>query len=163
MERIRLVKINGNHKGYFLGPKLFGYQGVLPQSIDLQIRDIASAHLQRLVNEVGLTGHLAVREGNEAVYIDKKEHPGYIRINSWTGQHVPGYCTAVGKSLLLLLDPGQVEKCFSEGRLARLTDRTIVSVEELLKHLRRYRALGYTVDDRESEREGVCGRADHRQ
>ena len=155
MERIGLVKRNGDNKRFFLGPKLFSYQGAMPQSVDLQVRDIAAVYMERIVNDLGFTTHIGVPEGNEAVYIDRKESPSFVKINSWIGQHVPLYCTAVGKSLLLLSDLESLKNIFPEP-LPRLTEQTIVSITELLQHLQRFRELGYTVDEREAEREGVC-------
>ncbi len=156
MDRHGFVRRDADTKKFYLGAKLMSYQGELSENSDLQIRDVASPYLVQLAGKLGSTAHTAIRQGSEAVYIDRSESPGYLRIKSWIGQHVPLHCTAVGKSLLLLSGPEEIASIFKQDRLNRFTDRTIVRVGDLIKHLGHYRKLGYTVDDRESELEGVC-------
>lgn len=112
------------------------------------------------MNVFKITAHTAIRDGDEAVYIDRKE-PGdaYIRINTWIGQRVPLHCTAVGKSLLLLSEPKEIQSILRETKLQRCTERTIVDTQELIKHLQNCRKVGYTMDDREAEIEGACAAA----
>jgi len=156
MEEYGFLSRDPDSKKFFLGAKLATYQSAAPSSDDLRIRDVASTHLVRLVSEFGSTAHTAILQGDEAVYIDRRESTGFLRINTWIGQHVPLHCTAVGKSLLLLSTQEQIAVILQDQKLTRYTDRTIVKVKDLVKHLRAYRSVGYTVDDREAELEGVC-------
>jgi DNA-binding IclR family transcriptional regulator len=156
MEERGFVTRDLDSKKFYLGAKLVSFRNSVAQSEDIRVREAASPHLARLVDEFGYTAHTATRQGDEAVYIDKRESTGYVRINSWIGQHVPLHCTAVGKSLLLLSEPEQIGAIFQNRNLIRFTDRTIVRIQDLIKHLRVHRNMGYTIDDRESELEGVC-------
>jgi DNA-binding IclR family transcriptional regulator len=157
MEKHGFLRRDGNNKKFYLGTKWMNYQGAFSQGTDIQARDAASKHLERLVNEFNVTAHTAIRDGDEAVYIDRKEPPrSYIKLNTWIGQHVPLYCTAVGKSLLLLSDPKEVSEILHNTSFMRCTERTIIEIKDLIKHLQNSRKVGYTLDDREAETEGVC-------
>jgi IclR family acetate operon transcriptional repressor len=58
--------------------------------------------------------------------------------------------------LLLLSEPNEIAEILPNGPLTRYTERTIVEIEDLIKHLQSSRKVGYTLDDREAEIEGVC-------
>ncbi len=156
MEEYGFLSRDPDSKKFYLGAKLVSYQSSNSQSEDLRVREAASPHLVRLVDEFKVTAHTAIRQGDEAVYIDRRESTGFLRINTWIGQRIPLHCTAVGKSLLLLLDPEQIGAILKDHKMTRYTDRTILRVKDLTKHLRAYQNMGYTVDDREAELEGAC-------
>jgi len=156
LEEYGFLSRDPDSKKFYLGSKLASFQSSMSQSGDLRVRDAASPYLAQLVDEFGSTAHTATRQGDEAVYIDRREPATYVRINTWIGQHVPLHCTAVGKSLILLSEPQEIVVLLPHAKLTRFTDRTIVKVKDLIKHLRAYRSMGYTTDDREAELEGIC-------
>jgi IclR family KDG regulon transcriptional repressor len=157
MEKHRFLRRNGDNKKFYLGTKLMSYQGNLSQSTDVQVRDAASPFLEQITQEFYITAHTAIRDGDEAIYVDRREPRNcYIKINTWIGQRVPLHCTAVGKSLLLLLEPKQIQTILHNTTLKRFTDRTIMDTKELATHLQNCRKIGYTLDDREAELEGAC-------
>jgi DNA-binding IclR family transcriptional regulator len=156
MEEYGFLRRDPDSRKFYLGGKLVSYHASMSQSEDLRVRDAASPYLARLVDEFGSTAHTAIRQDEEAVYVDKKESHSFLKINTWIGQHVPLHCTAVGKSLLLLSKPDEIIAIFQNRELTRFTDRTIVKVKDLIKHLQTYSNMGYTIDDREAELEGAC-------
>jgi len=157
MEKHGFLRRDGGDKKFYLGSKWISYQGSSSQTTDSQLRDACAGKLDLLVKRFGLTAHTAVRDGDEAVYIDRREpSDSYIKLNTWIGQRVPLHCTAVGKSLLLLLEPRQVTTILRSTQLVRYTERTITDIRVLIEHLQNSRKIGYTLDDREAELEGVC-------
>jgi DNA-binding IclR family transcriptional regulator len=157
MEKHGFLRREGSNKKFHLGNKWMSYQGSSSQSTDMQLRDACARKLDQLVDLFGLTAHTAIRDGDEAVYIDRREPPNsYIKLNTWIGQRIPLHCTAVGKSLLLLSEPAEVARILHSAHLTRHTERTITDVAALIKHLQNSRKIGYTLDDREAELEGVC-------
>ena len=157
MERHGFLRRDGDSKKFFLGTKLMSYRGAGSDGADAQVRDLVASFLEQIVTAFKITAHTAIRDGDEAVYIDRKEPAGaYIRINTWIGQRVPLHCTAVGKSLLLLSEPKEIQSILRETKLQRFTERTILDTKELIKHLQNCRKVGYTMDDREAEIEAAC-------
>jgi IclR family acetate operon transcriptional repressor len=56
----------------------------------------------------------------------------------------------------LFSEPAEVLRILRNSHLTRHTERTITDVATLIKHLQNSRKIGYTLDDREAELEGVC-------
>src|SRR2546423_260492 len=83
MEKHSFLRRDHDNKRFYLGNKLMSYQGNFGHSGDVQIRDVASRYLSQIVNEFKITCHTAIRDGDEAVYIDRGEPPNsYIKINT---------------------------------------------------------------------------------
>lgn len=155
MERRGFVRRDADNKKFYLGAKLMSFQrGIAPT--DIEIRDAASVYLDRIASYFKLTTHTAIRDGTEAVYIDRREAPGYIKISTWIGQRLPLHCTAVGKSLLLFSSPEEISSILGQTHLTKFTELTIPTLKQLVAHLKRSARQCYTVDDRESESEGAC-------
>ena len=68
----------------------------------------AQPGLQRLAEVTGESAYLAVRDGNEAVYIATVESRRAIRHVGWVGKSVPLQGTAVGEALLSEAPPPEV-------------------------------------------------------
>ncbi len=143
-------------KRYTLGYKLFAFRESSSARANLDLRAVAQPLMQDLTERTGLTVHLAILEQGEAVYIEKTEPAGFIRLNTWVGKRNPLHCTAVGKALLMLAPESEVRSIIRRGMLVRRTDRTIASLAGLMEDLARARRRGYALDDREDEPEGRC-------
>lgn len=133
---------------YRLSVKLFsvGSQAVR----GLELHDVALPILQELVDKTGLAGHLAILDGREAVYVEKIDKPGFIRMNTWVGRRVDVHCTSVGKALIAHLPQETVEEIIKAKGLAKYTPRTITSSHHLFAELAKVRTEGYAVDDSEN-------------
>jgi len=151
LERHRMVE--RTHEGlYRLGLKLYDLGNRAVQHLDL--RDLVQPHLRRLVNETGETAHLCILEKALVVYLEKIEPSRSVRMTSRVGTSNPVYCTSVGKAMLTLLPEQERREVLSRIRYVRLSPKTIMTEEELLKDLERTRRRGYAMDDEEVE-EGV--------
>ena len=111
----------------------------------LELTDIALPIIQGLVDETGLTGHLAILDGYEAVYIQKVEKPGMIKVNTWVGRRLDMHSTAVGKALTAYLPQATVEKIIKEKGLHKHTPKTIISPRQLFSELGKVKAAGYAL------------------
>jgi DNA-binding IclR family transcriptional regulator len=100
--------------------------------------------------------HLAILDKDEALYIEKTEPPGFIRLNTWVGKRNKLHCSAVGKALLGYLSEAESRKLCPPSSLTRRTNRTITSLTVLLADLAKVRLRGYAIDDGEDEAEGRC-------
>ncbi len=133
---------------YRLGLKVLNLgRGV---TIGLDLREVALPLLRQLVERCQLTAHLAILDQSEAVYIEKVEAPGFIKMNTWVGRRLDVHSTAVGKALVAYLPQDEAEEIVRERGLRRLTPRTITARSELMRELERVREKGYAVDDEEN-------------
>ncbi|HQE25622.1 MAG TPA: IclR family transcriptional regulator [Candidatus Atribacteria bacterium] len=140
--------------GYKPGIKLVELGNYVLNGFDL--REIAHPYLVKLVNEVNQTAHLAIREGNEALYIDKVEGPKTLQMRSRVGMRIPLYCTALGKVLLAYSSEEDIDRYLEEVELIPRTPNTIVSPGKLKEELLSIRERGYALDNQENEEGIIC-------
>jgi IclR family pca regulon transcriptional regulator len=119
----------------------------------MEIRQIASPHLQRLSNETGFTVNMAILDGTEVVYVDRyrSTRPGQrqIDLNLHVGARLPAYCTSLGKAMLAHLDPDERRRTVDSLTLAPLGPNTVASAAALSAELDRVRANGLAVNNEE--------------
>jgi IclR family KDG regulon transcriptional repressor len=134
---------------YHLGIACFAIgQAALAQ---LDIRRVSLPYLQELNRQTRETVHLTVRHGLAAVYVEKLDSPGQLRIHSRIGAAVPLYCTAVGKVMLAYMTAEERERVLPQLALKRLTPNTVGNIQELEAELYRVRKNGYACDLEEHE------------
>jgi len=147
------VRQNPDSGGYGLGHKTFHLAEAYMGQIDL--RQAVRPILERLSQETGETANLVIRDGREALYLDKAESPRSLRIFSRIGRRAPLHCTAVGKVLMAYAPSPRMDALPDNAPLERLTRRTITSASQLRRELAGVRARGVAVDREECE-DGAC-------
>lgn len=140
--------------GYKPGIKLVELGNYVLNGFDL--REIAHSYLVKLVDELNQTAHLAIREGNEALYIDKVEGPKTLQMRSRVGMRIPLYCTALGKVFLAYSSEEDIDRYLKEVELIPRTQNTIVSSDRLKEELLGIRKRGYALDNQENEEGIIC-------
>jgi DNA-binding IclR family transcriptional regulator len=121
----------------------------------LDVREVALPIMRHLMEKTNLTCHLAILDGPEAVYIEKVEPQGFIKMDTWVGRRMRVHATSVGKALVAYIPQGRLEKILSSG-MEKRTSKTITTVPRFLKELDRVRAQGYAVDDEENNMGARC-------
>jgi DNA-binding IclR family transcriptional regulator len=91
--------------------------------------------MRNLVEKTNLTCHLAILDGPEAVYIEKVEPTGFIRMDTWVGRRMRVHATSVGKALTAHIPQQQLENILAERAMERRTPKTICTLPRLLKEL----------------------------
>lgn len=142
-----LVERNPRTGRYRLGIRVFELGGLVAQRMSLW--EEALPFLEELVADTGETGHLAVLDNGEAIYIERVEARRALRIPAAVGKGYPAHATNLGKVLLADLPFSEVERIAVERGLPAFTPRTITSLEGLAAELARIRERGYGVDDEE--------------
>lgn len=113
---------------------------------------VAKPFLDELAALSQETVHLVERDGGSVTYLYKAEpFQQLVRMGSQVGLRNPMYCTGVGKSILSLLPPAEVEKIWQGEEAQVFTPKTITTLEELTRQLTEARERGYAVDDEEHE------------
>jgi DNA-binding IclR family transcriptional regulator len=133
---------------FCFGLKLVSLSNMALENLDL--REQARPFLQDLMVRTGLTVHLAILEGAEAVIIEKIEAPGMLRLATWVGRRLDANSSGVGKALLAFAGEENPTHRFARP-LARHNKNTISSPERLARELRKVRELGYAFEDEEGE------------
>lgn len=149
LEAAGLVERNRHTSRYRLGLRIFELGGLVLQQMNLW--DEALPFLEGLVRDSGETGHLAVLDGGEAVYIEKVEARRALRIPSAIGRGYPAHATSLGKILLAHLETGARDALIEERGLHRCAPNTITDPDLLREELAEIRRQGYAVDDEEYE------------
>ncbi|HEV2395954.1 MAG TPA: IclR family transcriptional regulator [Candidatus Sulfotelmatobacter sp.] len=139
---------------YRVGLKILSLSRGALSGID--VREVALPIMRNLMEKTSLTCHLAILDGPEAVYIEKVEPQGFIRMDTWVGRRMRVHATSVGKSLVAHIPSEQLEKIIAERPMEKRTPKTITTLPRLLKELERVRALGYSVDDEENNLGARC-------
>ncbi len=139
---------------YRVGLKILSLSRGALSGID--VREVALPIMRNLMEKTNLTCHLAILDGPEAVYIEKVEPQGFIRMDTWVGRRMRVHATSVGKALVAHIPQPQLEKIVAERTMERRTPKTITTLPRLLKELERVRALGYAVDDEENNLGARC-------
>jgi IclR family transcriptional regulator, KDG regulon repressor len=136
-----------NH--YRLGLGLLEFANAILNHLD--VREAATPALNELSELTQETIHLAVLDGLDLVYIDRRDTPHAIRLNTSIGRRTTPHTTGVGKALLAFSPPGTLERYLSEASLAPKTENSITTPERLRAELKRTRERGYAVDDQEDK------------
>jgi len=118
---------------------------------NLDLREVARPCLTNLMRQAGITVHLAVLDGNEAIIIDRISPPGSSAGADWVSRRLDINCTGVGKALAAFLPTEQLDGLITAQRFARHNDNTIVTVPGLKRELAKVREQGYALDDEEDE------------
>jgi DNA-binding IclR family transcriptional regulator len=139
---------------YRVGLKILSLSRGALSGID--VREVALPIMQHLMEKTGLTCHLAILDGPDAVYIEKVEPQGFIRMDTWVGRRMRVHATSVGKGLVAHIPQERLEKILHERGMEKRTPKTITTVPRLMKELEKVRAQGYAVDDEENNLGARC-------
>jgi DNA-binding IclR family transcriptional regulator len=134
---------------YMFGLKLFSLASYAING--LEVRELAAPHLAALMQQTGLTVHMAIMEQYEPVLVSKVEPPGIFRLATWMGKRMDFHCTAVGKAIAAFLPEERLDELISVRGLPRHNENTIVSARKLKQQLLQVRKCGHALDDEEEE------------
>jgi DNA-binding IclR family transcriptional regulator len=105
--------------------------------------------LDRLAVATGETVQHARLDGDQVVYLAKRDSAHPVRLISSIGSRLPAHATALGKALLAARDDQSVAGLLAFP-LTALTGRTITSEGPLTEELALTRSRGYAIDDGEA-------------
>jgi DNA-binding IclR family transcriptional regulator len=149
LERRGFLQKNTQTGRYHFGLQLVSLSRSALENLDL--REEARPFLRSLMQESGLTVHMAVLEREEAVIIEKVEAPGLVRLASWIGRRLDVNCTGVGKVLIAFLPNEELDYLLRTKDFARHNSRTIISKNALRRELTLVKQSGYALDNEEDE------------
>jgi IclR family transcriptional regulator, acetate operon repressor len=132
---------------YALGPRLIS----LGESSARMLGTWARPYLTDLVDSLGESANLAMLDGDQIVYIGQAQSRQSMRMFTEVGRRVSPHATAVGKALLALLDPAEVQALLRRTGMQAETEHTITDSHALAAQLEQVLEHGYATDDGEHE------------
>ena len=124
---------------YEIGRKLWDLGLLAP--VQLELRQVAAPFLLDLHTTIRDTVHLAVRDGLQALYVERISGRESVPMVSQVGTRLPLHATGVGKVLLAAAPPGVVEQVLRS--LTRQTRHTVVEPGRLRRELAEVRRRHY--------------------
>jgi IclR family acetate operon transcriptional repressor len=134
--------------GVRLGVKLFELGARVPSAATL--RDVALPYAHNLSEVTRLTVNLAVREGNDIVYVEKISTRSLRVPHSRLGGRLSLHATGLGKAILAFSDPATVDAVLN-GELAAPTVHTKTDPDVLRAELAAVRRARVAYDLEESQ------------
>ncbi|MCW2840235.1 MAG: IclR family transcriptional regulator [Aeromicrobium sp.] len=136
---------------YVVGRRLWDLGLLAPAQSGL--RQVASPFLNDIYGATLATVHLAVRDGDQVLYLDRVSGHASVPVVSQIGSRLPLHATGVGK-VLLAYAPPDVQLAVLD-RLTRVTPYTISQPGRLREELRRVLREGYATTTEEMSL-GAC-------
>jgi DNA-binding IclR family transcriptional regulator len=133
---------------YRIGLRLWEVGALAPRGLGL--REQAMPFLEDLYEATHQVVQLAVRDGVEALYVERISGRGAVGVISRVGGRLPLHATGVGL-VLLAHAPADVQERVLAAPLKRFTERTVTSPRELRRMLATVRRTGVAVTDGQIE------------
>jgi IclR family transcriptional regulator, KDG regulon repressor len=115
----------------------------------LDIRKVALPVMQRLRQEIGEAVNLIVRNGDEAIYVEKVDTTEPVRVFTAIGRRAPLYGGACPRILLAYMPENELDDYLKHVKLERIADNTITDLQELRRVIAATRETGYTISHSE--------------
>jgi DNA-binding IclR family transcriptional regulator len=147
LKQRRFLSNPDGRKEYILGPSAWRLSRKYGRSMLL-----THCHnfLRALATMTGETAHLAVREGDQALFLDHQVALGrVVTVSGQTGEFVPLHCTAHGKALLADFTLEELTDLFGTAPLRAHSKRSITSLDRLAKVCIKIALDGVATDDGE--------------
>lgn len=124
---------------YEIGRRLWELGVLAP--VNQELREVALPFMQDIHAATGDVVHVAVREGDAALYVDRIVGRDSVPVVSRMGTRLPLHATGVGKVLLAEAPPEVVDQVLAS--LAPITRHTITDPVRLRRELAEIRRRGY--------------------
>jgi IclR family acetate operon transcriptional repressor len=138
-----------NSRRYVVGLRLFELGQRVSQSRGFG--GVAIPLLQEVTARSEHVTLLAVRDGQQQVYVHSIQSPRPLQIRAEVGRRGPLHCTAMGKVLVAFNDKEVRDALVSELPLERLTAKTIVDRSAFVSEIARVREQGYGISAEEHD------------
>jgi IclR family pca regulon transcriptional regulator len=151
LAKLGYVQQDPDTKRYSLGPRVvdLGFAAIN----SMEVTRVAASLLQTLSDDTGYTVSMAVLDGPDIVYIDRRRSGRAssfaMGLQLHVGSRLPAYCTSMGKVLLAYREPSELRALLDRTDLARRGPKTITAREQLMAALARIRHHGIAVNDEE--------------
>ncbi|MGL5810777.1 MAG: IclR family transcriptional regulator [Nocardioides sp.] len=116
----------------------------------LNLHQAATSPLDALRGITDGTLHIAILDGADVLYVERREGPAALQIFHRVGGRNSAHATSTGKVLMAFLPVEEQVRLVEGMRLTRKTEHTITSSSLLLEELKRVRSQGFAENRFES-------------
>jgi DNA-binding IclR family transcriptional regulator len=145
----RLLEQDPDTGAYRLGLAMYELGASVSMHTDLH--EACSPVVDQLRNATRETVQVAVLDGREVVYVERRESPQTLRLFGRVGHRNDAHCTSTGKLLLAYLPPARLEELLDGWALTRKTPHTIRDLASLRQELVAVRQRGWAENVQEAE------------
>ncbi len=117
----------------------------------LSLHQAATSPLDHLRSVTEGTLHVAILDGTDVLYVERRESPTALQVFSRVGGRNSAHSTSTGKVLMAFLPQEEQIRLVDTMRLTRKTPHTITSRTQFLEELNRIRHQGFAENRFESE------------
>jgi DNA-binding IclR family transcriptional regulator len=117
----------------------------------LSLHQASTLALDQLRAVTDQTLHIAILDGTDVLYVERRESPRGIPVFSRVGGRNAAHVTSTGKVLLAFLAPEEQSRLLDSMRLTRRTPYTITTRSALVAELTKVRRQGFGENVFESE------------
>jgi DNA-binding IclR family transcriptional regulator len=143
LQRQGFVEQDEASSKYRLGLTLFKLGSLVQQSMDL--RKQSEISLRRLMRATSETSYLCVKDGDEALCLDRVEGAQQVRVLALdVGGRLPLNCGGAPRVLLAHLSDEQTEAYLKRRAFPRLTPHSLTQPDQLWQDIQQTRKQGYT-------------------
>lgn len=139
----------GEDTKYRLGTIFLKFGHLVSSRID--IRQIAVPIMEELHKEINEAINLAIREGDEAVYIEKIDKFQSVRLYTAVGRRSPLYAGACPRAILSFLSDEELSDYFRRVERHPIAMKTMLDEGQLRTSIQEARIHGFTVSHSELE------------
>ncbi len=146
---VELGYVRGDNGRFALRPKILELGYAYLSSLTLP--EMATPHLEQLVERVHESSSVSVLDGDEVVYIARVPTRRIMTVAISVGTRFPAYATSMGRVLLAARSDDWLDGYFASTKLRTLTSHTIADADTLRGELKRVREQGWALVDQELE------------
>ncbi len=145
----RLLERDPDTGAYRLGLAMYELGNAVSMHTDLH--EACTPVLDDLRNATSETVQVAVLDGHEVVYVERRESPHTLRLFGRIGHRNAAHCTSTGKVLLAWLPAPALAELLDGWTLEAHTPYTITDPTALVSHLADVRRRGWALQINETE------------
>jgi len=132
-------------KKFLAGSALYQFSREALRSMELPV--VARPFLQRLVENVGETVILAVRDDDDTLRVlDVAEPKKELKITVPVGTRFPFHTGGLMKVFFSQMKNEEIRRYVEQNPLPEYTEHSLTRIDDLLKHVEEARRLGYATD-----------------
>lgn len=134
-------------EAYELGVSLLQFGCLVAERLD--VRKAALPIMKQLKEETNEAVNLVIKDGDEAIYVEKVETSEPVRVYTRVGRRAPLYAGACPRVLLAFMPSEEQKKYLDHAELIPIASKTIVDREQLKTVINEAKEKGYTVSHSE--------------
>jgi len=143
LESCGFVRQTGSSTRYFLSLQFLYIAEIVRESLDL--RRVALPFMERLRDDLDLAVHLVIRDGNEAVYLEKVDSRRPVRLFTQVGRRAPLHVTACPRILLAYCSDDEIRRYISTVKMVKYTKNTVADPDTLWAKIHEIRRTGFSI------------------